>query len=170
MGAEVLAIIRFKNKALRDALQSTGHKSVAQFARVKGLDANRICALACFRESPHRLDGSLTEMASKLADALYMDAEVLFDRDLYKAKFPKVIERAIPVDRFVSLAAAKTELLMAAPDDEPPHFIFVRLCSASRLWTPTCHGLLRLCAQQRCGSAAYLRNKRLPRNLAAGSR
>ena len=49
------------------------------------------------------------------------------------------------LDAFV---AAGRNVPITFPDDGPPHFIFVRLCSASRLWTPTCRRLLLPCAQQ----------------------
>jgi len=44
---EVLAIIRFKNKALRDAIQKT-RKTVRELAAQIGLDANRVSAWGVF--------------------------------------------------------------------------------------------------------------------------
>lgn len=102
---------RARNNVLWHAIFDT-ERSVAAFCRRFNFTQQIVGSILNLSLSPYRVSGALTETGLRLCVATGISAEELFPLGLYGGDFPRAMVAEVPVERFVSLGAARNCLLL----------------------------------------------------------
>ena len=114
---DLLAVTRFKNARLADAVENYG--SAKLVAEMSGVNVNTIYALVNLRDNPWKKRG-LAHGAQAIANLLEVSPEELFPPTLYFMGLPATVERTFNSAKIIPMLEARTLRLL--PEAVEPNY------------------------------------------------